>query len=111
MFETIISEEDYQIEVEQNEAVLFYFSHEQCNVCKVLKPKIAELIESDFPKIKLYYCDTVHSPELAAQNRIFTVPTIVVFFGGKEFLRKSRNMGIDELSDELKRPYEMVFNS
>lgn len=110
MFETIISPEHYQQAIEQNEAVMFYFSHEQCNVCKVLKPKIAELVETEFSKMKLFYCDTIHTPELAAQNSIFTVPTIVVFFAGKEYIRKSRNMGIDELSDELMRPYRLLFD-
>jgi len=111
MFETIISPENYQQAIDQNEAVLFYFSHDQCNVCKVLKPKIAELVETEFPKLKLFYCDTINIPELAAQNRIFAVPTIVVFFAGKEYIRKSRNMGIDELSNEMKRPYEMIFGA
>ncbi len=110
MFQTINSLEDYQEAIDQNDAVLFYFSHAQCNVCKVLKPKIADLIKAEFPKMNLIYCDTIALSELAAQNRVFAVPTIVVYFTGKEFLRKSRNLGIDELRSELERPYWLLFD-
>jgi len=110
MFATINSLADFQGSLEQNDAVLFYFSHENCNVCKVLKPKIEELILRGFPKMKLFYCDTFKSPELAAQNQIFTVPTLLVFFRGKEYIRKSRNLGIEELKSEIWRSYDLLFN-
>lgn len=95
--------------IEKEDAVLFYFSHEKCNVCKVLKPKIADLLQADFPKVKMFYSDTVNLPEVAGQNRVFTVPTVIVFFAGREYIRKSRSIGIGELGNELTRPYEMMF--
>ena len=96
---------------EKEDAVLIYFSHEQCNVCKVLKPKIAEILKNNFPKMKMFYADTVKIPEIAGQNNVFTVPTIICFFGGKETFRKSRNIGIKELEDHIQRPYNMVFET
>ncbi len=95
--------------VDGNDAVVFYFSHEKCNVCKVLKPKIGELLAKKFPKMPIYYCDTVKTPEIAAQNQVFTVPTILVYFAGKESFRKSRNIGINELETSLQRPYSLMF--
>lgn len=92
-----------------NEAVLIYFSHEECNVCKVLKPKVRELIEMQFGKIKMAYSDTVLYPDVAGQNSIFTVPTILVYLDGREYIRKSRNIGIEELSTLIERPYRMMF--
>jgi len=94
---------------EEEPALLAYFSTETCNVCKVLKPKVAELIESEFPKIKLVYIKSDVLPEVAAQNQVFAVPTILVFFGGREYIRKSRNIGISELEREIDRPYSMIF--
>ena len=88
---------------------MVYFSHEQCNVCKVIKPNIAEMLGEDFPKMKLVYVDTVKAPEIAGQNSVFAVPSIVCFFVGRETFRKSRNIGIDELAQKIKRPYNMVF--
>jgi thioredoxin 1 len=92
-----------------NKGCLIYFSHEKCNVCKVLKPKIHDLLTQNFPKIKMFYCDTELYPEVAAQNSIFTVPTIIIYFDGKEFFRKSRNIGIQELVSDLERPYFIMF--
>ena len=93
----------------ENDAVLVYFSHEQCNVCKVLKPKVTELLDSKFPLMKMYYADTVVHPEISAQYSIFAVPTILVFFAGRESFRRSRNIGINELQELIERPYSMIF--
>jgi len=108
-YQNIKSLEDFNQITEIQDAVLLYFSHEQCNVCKVLKPKIAELVNNEFSNIGLYYSDTVLQPEIAGQNSIFTVPTLVVYFMGKESIRKSRNIGLDELRQALQRPYDMIF--
>jgi len=109
MITTIKSIKQYNEFIEKNDGVLFYFSHEQCNVCKVLKPKIDELLTNKFPKIKMCYCDTNKLAELAAQNSVFAVPTIIVYFTGKETIRKSRNIGLQELENLISRPYEMIF--
>lgn len=99
------------LELKRNEeALLCYFSTEACNVCKVLKPKVAELVEQEFPKIKLVYIQSDKLPELAAQHQVFAAPTILVFFDGREYIRKSRNIGIGELEQEIRRPYSMIFS-
>jgi thioredoxin 1 len=105
----IESQEKYQATLDKEEAVLVYFSHEECNVCKVLKPKIKALLEQDFPKITMAYADTVKHPEIAGQQSVFTVPTIVVYFGGREYIRVSRNIGVQALAEQMKRPYGMMF--
>lgn len=90
--------------------MLAYFSTVECGVCKVLKPKVEEMIFREFPEIKLVYVEINQSPEIAAQNRIFTVPVVLVYFEGREFFRKSRNFGVDELRNELIRPYSLLFS-
>ncbi|MBB3186514.1 thioredoxin family protein [Microbacter margulisiae] len=110
-YETIYTLGEFESLVEKEDALLVYFSHEQCNVCKVLKPKVAQLLHDQFPKMKMVYADTEKSPEIAGQNRIFAVPTIVVFLGGREFFRRSRNIGINELAALIERPYQMMFEA
>ncbi len=95
--------------VKKDAAILFYFSNDDCNVCKVLKPKVYDLLQTSFPEIVFYYVDTRALPDVAAQNRVFTIPTILVFFDGSELIRKSRYIGIEELRQELSRPYEVMF--
>lgn len=109
MFEQVESFEAFLKLKEEEPALLVYFSTETCNVCKVLKPKVAELIQTSFPEIKLVYIQTDKLPEVAAQNQVFAVPTLLVYFEGREYIRKSRNIGIGELEREIDRPYSMIF--
>ncbi len=107
MFKEINTYEDYQSEVANNDAVLFYFSHQECNVCKVLKPKISELVQKRFPKIKLCYVDTVKTPDIAGQNGVFAVPTIKIYFDKREFYTASRNISIGDLESKISRTYDI----
>lgn len=109
MFKSLISVDDFNKTIGTKDAVLVYFSHDKCNVCKALKPKVSEMVLHKFSKMTLCYSDTVIYPELAAQLGIFSVPTIIIFFGGKEFYRFSRNVGISELCDVIERPYDLMF--
>jgi thioredoxin-like negative regulator of GroEL len=90
-------------------AVIAYFSTPDCNVCKVLKPKIIELIKNKFPQIQFHYVDCLRHPEAAAQFSVFTIPTVLIYFDGRETFRLSRNFGITELSEKLRRPYQLLF--
>jgi len=107
--ETIHSIQKFEQTLAENDAVLAYFSTEICSVCKVLKPKVAEMVADKFPKMKMIFVESDKLPELAAQNRVFAAPTIVVFFAGRETIRKSRAFGIDELAKEIQRPYSVIF--
>lgn len=110
MFVEIQSYEEFLKLKEEESALLTYFSTDACNVCKVLKPKVAELIQSEFPKIKLAYIKSDKLPEVAAQNQVFAAPTILVFFEGREYIRRSRNIGVGEMQNEIERPYAMMFS-
>ncbi len=101
---------EFQNFVTNNSGAVVYFSTPQCNVCKVLKPKLMSLLDEKFPKMKFGYVDCEASKELAVQNRIFTVPTILFFIDGKEFIRKSRNVNLYEVTEELDRPYSLFFD-
>ena len=77
MFKEIKHIEDFNNLVKEKQAVVAFFSTTECQVCKVLKPKIEELFKGQFPKFELVYVETNAMPEVAAQNRIFAVPTII----------------------------------
>lgn len=109
MFKQIESSEEF-LKLKEEPALLAYFSTDACNVCKVLKPKVEELIQTKFPKIKLAYVKSDKLPEVAAQSQIFAAPTILLFFDGREYIRKSRNIGVSELEKEIARLYSMMFS-
>lgn len=107
--ESIHSIPEFDLILAENDAVLAYFSTEICSVCHVLKPKVIGMVLESFPKMKMVFIESDKLPELAAQNRVFTAPTVIVFFAGRETIRKSRAFGVDELRSEIQRPYELFF--
>jgi len=109
--QNIYSREEFSALLSTHPAVLAYFSTPDCSVCKVLKPKVKELLASDFPEVRFVYIDCIQHPDIAAQQNVFAVPTIVVFFDGRETIRKSRSFGIGELHDSLVRPYQLLFDT
>lgn len=95
--------------IKEGPALLAYFSTDACSVCHVLKPKVEELLHAEFPQMKMAYVKSDEQPEIAASNRVFTAPTVVIFFEGREYIRKSRAFGVGELRQEIMRIYDMVF--
>ena len=90
-------------------AVLLYFKNDKCAPCLVLRPKVNELIESSFPKMELIIIDTVQQPEFAGEFQVYANPTLLVFFDGKEYIRRSKFVGIPALKSEISRLYKMIF--
>jgi len=88
--------------------VLLYFSGENCNVCHALRPKFRELFDREFPKIKQIYIDAHQNPQISANFQVFSVPTILVFLDGKEFIREGRNVSLYQLKEKLQRPYNIL---
>ncbi len=100
--------EDIKKIIEENLAVMVYFSAPTCNVCHALKPKLLEAIDKNFKEIKVISIDTSLDQEVAAHFSVFAIPTVLVFLDGREFLRKSRHMSVDEVVREIKRPYDIM---
>jgi len=94
--------------INENLAVMLYFSSPSCNVCHALKPKLISSIEDNFKEFKILSIDTSLDQEIAADFGVFTIPTVLIFLDSKEFLRKSRYMSVEEVIKEIKRPYEIM---
>lgn len=100
--------EEIKKNIDENSAVMLYFSAPTCNVCHALKPKLIEAVEDNFKEFKILTIDTSIEQEISAAFSIFAIPSVLVFLGGREFLRKSRHMSVDEVIKEIKRPYEIM---
>ncbi len=110
MYKTIDSIEMMQQVIANEDASLFYISTNECGVCEILKPKIEEFFSGKFPKISLNYVNSSTTPEIAAQMSIFTVPTMLIYFGAQEFLRESRSISLDQLTEKVSRTYSLFFS-
>ena len=102
-------EVDLDKEIKENDALLVYFSHDDCNVCKVLKPKIRELLVDTFPGVKFVYVNVHKQPDESASKQVFAVPTILVYFEQREYFRFGRNVSLRELEEAISRPYGFLF--
>ena len=102
--------EDIEKIIKENPAVMLYFSAPTCNVCHALKPKLLEAIEGNFKEFKIVSIDTSIEQEIAAHYSVFAIPTVLVFLDGREFLRKSRHMSVDEVVREIERPYNIMLS-
>jgi len=95
--------------VDENPAVLLYFFNDNCAPCKILRPKVQEIVEKEFPKIKVQLVNAGQSLPTAAAYGVFSSPTLIVFFESKEYIRESKNISISELRGKISRIYNMVF--
>ena len=82
----IENEKELKKAISENQAIILYFSGDNCSVCKVLKPKIETEVSKNFPKMKLFEIKTDISKEFSSQFSVFSIPTIVVLFDKKELL-------------------------
>lgn len=93
-----------------NELTLLYFSTPSCNVCKVLRPKVEELL-TDTPPWHFEYINTEESMEVAGQYTVFAVPTLLLMVEGREVARFSRHFSIQELEAPIRRYAKLINNS
>ena len=93
---------NFNSEINKHEIILGYFSYPECSVCKVLKPKVQELLK-DYPDVTFLYVDIHKHPEISGQLLVFAVPTIIIFYRGKESARFSRHFALQDLESALNR--------
>lgn len=86
-----------------------YFTSPGCGVCVHLKPKVKNLIENRYPKLDFELIDISQQPEMAGKYTVFTAPTVLVFFDGKETHRFVRHMSLDDIDEKVGRLYNLYF--
>jgi thiol-disulfide isomerase/thioredoxin len=107
--EQIYSIEKLRDAIKNSPIVLVYFSAPYCNVCKVLKPKIIELFFK-YQEVKTIYVDLEQLKEASGEYSVFSLPTILVFIEGKEYLRESRNISLYEFEEKVQRYYSLFYS-
>lgn len=103
---TITSPEQFQQSIQQG-AVLILFGGQHCGVCQSIKPKLADLIQSEFPKFDIAYIDSEQSPEISAQEGVFTLPVIKLYIEGQMHLEQARLINLSGLTTQLERLHDL----
>ncbi|WP_085993518.1 thioredoxin family protein [Oceanobacillus senegalensis] len=93
--------------IHNHQLSLLYISKPNCSVCHSLLPQVQELMDK-YPEIQLGHINTADVEEVAGRFDIFTVPVLLLFWEGKEYLREARIVHMDLLEDKLDRIYKNV---
>ncbi|KKB73043.1 MULTISPECIES: thioredoxin family protein [Bacillus] len=92
--------------VNDHKLSFIYISRPQCTVCHAVLPQLRALL-AQFPKIKLGHIDADIVEEVAGRFSVFTVPVLLLFIEGTEFLREARFVHFDQFEQKLKRVYRL----
>lgn len=82
---------------------LIYFTGKTCGVCRVLKPKLLEAVQENFPKVNIRVVDVEEEVEFTGQSMVFTLPVVIIKVKHKEMYRFARSFSVYEVLDKLKR--------
>lgn len=99
-----------QDRIQHSEAVLVLFGGAHCNVCQVIKPKITELLAHEFPRVEMVYVDCEAQQDLCAQEGVFSLPVVRVYFGGQRIGEWVRTFSLGQLREAMQRPYALYFD-
>ena len=84
MAEITLTAENFEQEVLQSEIpVLVDFWATWCGPCRMLGPVISQIAEEQAGKLKVGKVNVDEQPQLAAEYRIASIPTVLVFRGGE----------------------------
>jgi len=86
-----------------------YITTIDCNVCKVLQPRLRDLAKT-YNEATFNLIELDDHKDAAGFFMAFSVPAFLVYSEGKELLRESRHMNFDEIKNKLDRYHEMIFS-
>ncbi|MCP8617669.1 thioredoxin family protein [Salirhabdus salicampi] len=108
-FQEIKSIRDTDSFINSSPLTFIYLSKEKCSVCHALLPQIRAIMDN-YPKIKLGHISVSQLEEISGYFSIFTVPVLILFIEGKEYLREARFVHVDEFDKRLKKIYESYYS-
>ena len=84
MSEVIITKDNFEEEVLKSELpVLVDFWASWCGPCKMLSPIVSQIAEEQEGKVKVGKINVDEQQKLAAQFRVMSIPTLILFKGGE----------------------------
>ena len=95
--------------LQNNEAVLVFFSDESCNVGDALSPKLQKMLQEHFDRMYFLEINVQMIPEARGHFNIFVIPSVLVYFDGREAIRQARHVNVNALGSEIDRLYSLYY--
>ena len=94
-----VSDATFDAEVLQSSTpVLIDFWAPWCGPCRMMAPAYEEAAGRLEPRVRFAKLNTDESPGTATQYGIRSIPTLIVFKGGREVARQSGAAGVEQLT-------------
>lgn len=90
--------EDRFDDIKESKAAVADFSATWCGPCKMMAPVFHAVADEMGDEVDFYSVDVDENPGLAAANKVFSVPTLILYKAGVE---ASRSVGAISRSDLL----------
>ena len=95
--------------IDAHPGVLVLFGGPTCQVCEAIRPRLEAVLAERFPRLETLYVDCDAQPELAAQVGIHTRPVVRVYFDGQLHAERIRAFGLEQVAQDVARPYGLMF--
>ena len=89
----------------ENDLIIILSKTEGCGVCNAVKDMLFK-IKDDYKNVKFYEIYIEDVPLFQGQYLVFTVPTVLIMYQGKEVLRESRFVNIRKITSTLDKILE-----
>jgi thioredoxin 1 len=98
---TTMTDADFSTKVlRSTKPVAVLFSSEGCPSCQIMKPQFKELAEKHVAQVDFYESDITRTEALKEYN-VMSIPTVIIFRGGKPAERFGALLRVDELEKAL----------
>ncbi len=95
-----VSSSDFESEVLKSPIpVVVDFFATWCGPCRMLAPVLESTAEDYEGKVKFVKLDVDNAAEISIQYGVMSIPTLIMFIGGKEAAKTVGALGAEELAE------------
>lgn len=106
-FKELTSRVEIDAFLEEHPLAFLFISRPNCGICQALLPQVKELMQH-YPEIELGYINADLVEEVAGRFSVFTIPVLLLFLEGKEYVREARIVHMDLFKEKLDKIYKNV---